>query len=146
MARRQKLPAAPLSWEIAPRTGGFASPPFDGCALVSNRACARDADIRVVRSALLESLHRESDDLDAALQREGDYGELFDANKRDYVAICGRPIVKIRMQIICAHSMQELQANRSEPCAELRVDSEMAALLSRRFVRGFPVEAWLTSS
>jgi len=44
-ARRQELPAAPLSWEIAPRTGGFASPPFDGCALVSNRACARDADI-----------------------------------------------------------------------------------------------------
>ena len=58
------------------------------------------------------------------LQRERDYGDLFDANKRDYVAVCGRPSVKIRMRIICAHSMKELQANRSEPCAELRIESE----------------------
>ena len=73
---------------------------------------AIDADIRAVRSALLESLYTErpwSDELGAALQRECDYGDLFDANKRDYVAVCGRPTVKIRMRIICAHHMQELQ-------------------------------------
>jgi hypothetical protein len=58
----------------------------------------------VVRSAPLESLYTErpwSDELGSALQRECDYGDLFDANKRDYVAVCGRPTVKIRMRIIC---------------------------------------------
>jgi hypothetical protein len=66
----------------------------------------------VVRSALLESLHRETRGrmiLEAVLQHERDYGDLFDANNRDYVAVCGRPAVKIRMPIICAHHMQELQ-------------------------------------
>jgi len=111
LARRQKLPAAPLSWEIAPRTGGFASPPFDGCALVSNRACALDANIQCPIGAAGIAASRDpwSDDLEAVLQREWEYGDLFDANKCDYVAVCGRPTVKIRMRIICAHRMQELQ-------------------------------------
>ena len=110
-ARGRRLPAAPLSWEIAPRTGGFASPPFDGCALVSNWACARDADVHCPIGAAGIATSRDpwSDELEAVLQRERDYGDLFDANKLDYVAVCGRPTVKIRMRIICAHSMKELQ-------------------------------------
>jgi hypothetical protein len=52
---------------------------------------------------------RVSDDLGAALQREWDYRDLFDANKSDYVAVCGRSAVKICTRIICAHHMQELQ-------------------------------------
>src|SRR5688500_15326502 len=59
LARRQKLPAAPLSWEISPRTGGFAPPPSVGRALVSDRACALDANIRCPIGAA-ESLHRET--------------------------------------------------------------------------------------
>jgi len=47
----------------------------------------------IVRSALLRiaaSRYPWLDDLEAVLQRERDYGDLFDADKRDYVAVWGR--------------------------------------------------------
>jgi len=103
----------------------------------------------IVRSALLRiaaSRYPGLDDLEAVLQRERDYGDLFDADKRDYVAVWGRLAVKKHanhMRALDARIASEREASLAPNCASKANSGASVASLA---AVSSAVGPWLTSS
>ena len=102
----------------------------------------------IVRSALLRiaaSRYPWLDDLEAVLQRERDYGDLFDADKRDYVAVWGRLAVKKHadhMRALDERIASEPDASLAPNCASKANSGASVASLAAVSSVG----PWLTSS
>jgi hypothetical protein len=93
----------------------------------------------IVRSALLRiaaSRYPWLDDLEAVLQRERDYGDLFDADKRDYVAVWGRLTVKKYADHMRALD-ERIASKQKRALRRTEHRERIAALRSRRLQR-FP--------
>jgi len=106
----------------------------------------------IVRSALLRiaaSRYPWLDDLEAVLQRERDYGDLFDANKRDYVAVWGRLAVKKHADHMRALD-ERIASEREGALRRTAHRKRIAALNSGASVASLAavssVGPWLTSS
>lgn len=93
----------------------------------------------IVRSALRRiaaSRYPWLDDLEAVLQRERDYGDLFDADKRDYVAVWGRLTVKKYADHMRALD-ERIASKQKRALRRTEHRERIAALRSRRLQR-FP--------
>jgi len=102
----------------------------------------------IVRSALLRiaaSRYPWLDDLEAVLQRERDYGDLFERDKRDYVAVWGRLTVKKHadhMRALDERIASEPEASLAPNCASKAHSAASVASLAAVSSVG----PWLTSS